>query len=153
GAVAAVMMLSAIYNPRQVVFLFLVIPVSIWVIVVMMIVMDGFTLLAQVPSQVASAAHLGGLLFGYLYYRWSMRLTDLVRFHFHFRVVRSRPRLKLFSPESEQTPVSTRQADQYQAARVDAILEKVGRVGVKGLTEEERRTLIQASEHIRRRDK
>ncbi|MFQ3594177.1 MAG: rhomboid family intramembrane serine protease, partial [Gemmataceae bacterium] len=70
GAVAAVLMLSACYFPGQIIYLFFVIPVPVWFILVLMIASDGFNLLSgrMRPSGggVASAAHLGGLLFGYL---------------------------------------------------------------------------------------
>jgi membrane associated rhomboid family serine protease len=148
GAVAAVLMLSALYYPQQVVYVFFVVPVPIWFIILFMIANDGYHLLARVPNGVANSSHLGGLLFGFLYDRLDLKLTGL----FTFNLWRARPRLRLYTPEAEEPRRASRLNDEHLEAQMDAILEKVGRVGMDGLTEKERELLMKASEAIRRRD-
>lgn len=149
GAVAAVLMLSALYFPQQVVYLFFILPVPIYMIVLFMIASDGYQLLARNPyNQVASAAHLGGLFIGFAYDRLGMKLTGW----FGGWGGRARPRLRLYAPEKEEARQPSRINDEHLEAQMDAILEKVGRVGMDGLTEKEREVLIKASEAIRRRE-
>jgi len=151
GAVAAVLMLSACYYPGQIIYLFFLIPVPVWFILLLMIASDGYSLLARRQDGVASAAHLGGLLFGYLYYRLNGRLTRL--FSWSAAPRWNRPKLRLYEPEPEQ-PLRTaakRATDEHLEAQMDAILEKIARVGMAGLTDKEREILNKASEEIRRR--
>ncbi|MFQ3651030.1 MAG: rhomboid family intramembrane serine protease [Gemmataceae bacterium] len=155
GAVAAVLMLSACYFPGQIIYLFFVIPVPVWFILVLMIASDGFNLLSgrMRPSGggVASAAHLGGLLFGYLYHRGQWRILRWLPASLTTR--RVQPQLRLFNPDSQDSvrPAPRRATNEHLEAQMDAILEKIARVGMAGLTDKEREILNKASEEIRRR--
>jgi membrane associated rhomboid family serine protease len=151
GAVAAVLMLSACYFPGQIIYLFFLIPVPVWFILLLMIASDGYSLLSRQQDGVASAAHLGGLLFGYLYYRLNKRLSRL--FSWSASVRWTRPKLRLYDPEPEQPMrvAGRRATDEHLEAQMDAILEKIARVGMAGLTDKEREILNKASEEIRRR--
>jgi membrane associated rhomboid family serine protease len=154
GAVTAVLVLAACYNPRQVIYLFFVLPVPIWGFVVLSVCMDAFGLLGQTGGRVATSAHLGGAAFGFLYYKMGWRLAGWLRLP-----SRSRPRLRLyreddvgFVPASKPMVSSTaRLDDEHLEAQVDAILAKVHRVGMDGLTDQERQVLVRASEAIKRR--
>jgi membrane associated rhomboid family serine protease len=161
GAVAAVLMLSACYFPGQIIYLFFLIPVPVWWIILLMIASDGYFLLIgrSLPAEarergVASAAHLGGLLFGYLYYRLAWQILPWLSFSAR-RPARPRTRLKLYDPASEEavqtTPPPRRSTDEHLEAQMDSILEKIARVGMAGLTDKEREILNKASEEIRRR--
>ena len=75
GAVIAVLVLAACYNPRQVIYLFFVLPVPIWLLVVFYVAADAFNLLGRSGTAVATSAHLGGAAFGYLYHRLGLRMS------------------------------------------------------------------------------
>jgi hypothetical protein len=95
-------------------------------------------------SQTAHSAHLGGLLFGYLYFQWNMRLTGWWD-NFSGRMAarrKSRGKLKLFSPPG--------QPDVDLSDQVDRILDKITREGEASLTDRERKILTQASKQLRR---
>jgi membrane associated rhomboid family serine protease len=155
GAVAGVLMLCACYFPGQVIYLFFILPIPLWWIIIFMIASDGYQLLMgrvrPTPGEVASAAHLGGLLFGYLYFRLGWRLS---RWLVAPARPRAKPKLRLYDPEPEPPrPTSARRlADEHLEAQVDAILEKIARVGMAGLTDSEREILQKASDEIRRRE-
>ncbi len=161
GAVMAVVVLSAMYNPRQTILLFFLIPIPIWFFVVFMVAQDAFSLLGRVDRGVAVSAHLGGAAFGFLYYRFHWRLTDWLPSLSGLRTRRVRPRLRLYQEEEgEPSPagVAARRpapqaspADEQLEAQMDAILEKIPRVGMEGLTPHERELLLRASEAIKRR--
>lgn len=157
GAVMAVLVVAACYNPRQVIYLFFVIPVPIWLFVVGFALHDLLGLVRSDNNGVATAAHLGGAAFGFLYYRLSWRLAGIFRW---VRLPsRSRPRLKLYREEDDEPrrpaprPVAAgaRLDDEHLEAQVDDILAKVSRVGMEGLSDHERQVLVRASEAIKRR--
>jgi membrane associated rhomboid family serine protease len=163
GAVMAVLVLAALYNPRQTIYLFFLLPIPIWVCVIFMVVQDAFGLLGRADNGVAVSAHLGGAAFGFLYYTFHWRLTDWLPSLSlsSVRRRRARPRLRLYQEDDEEptpTGVAARRpaasaspADEQLEAQMDAILEKIPRVGMEGLTDHERALLLRASEAIKRR--
>lgn len=152
GAVLGVLMLSALYNPSQVIYLFFVLPVPIWFVILFLLASDAFALFARQNTGVASAVHLAGLAFGFAYDRLGMRLTAWFPF---WAGGRYRPTLRIYT-EEEEPPLPAKRTsalhDEHLEAKVDAILEKVGRVGMAGLTDQEREVLQKASDAIRRKE-
>jgi membrane associated rhomboid family serine protease len=166
GAVMACLALSALHNPRQVILLFFVLPIPIWIFVVFWIVHDSYVLLmalryagqfdGPLGSSTAVAAHVAGAAFAYGYYRggWRiMRTLDQIR-AWHKRA--TGPRLRVYREEPVSAPTfSARppaaEADEQMEAKVDAVLEKVARQGQDSLTETEKQILLRASEVYRRR--
>jgi membrane associated rhomboid family serine protease len=155
GAVMGILVLAACYHPRQIIYLFFFIPVPIWAFVIFYVIMDAFSLLGRFQADVATSAHLGGAAFGFLYFKFGWRLAGLLRLP-----RRSRPRLRLyreddvgFVPAGKSTPApaAPRLDDEHLEAQVDAILAKIPRVGMEGLTDQERQVLLRASEAIKRR--
>src|SRR5262245_17561183 len=80
GAVMGVMMLYAIYYPFETVLLFWILPIPIWALLSLYVIFDLHPVLLalasgqQVFTGVAHAGHLGGLAFGFLYYKSGVRL-------------------------------------------------------------------------------
>jgi membrane associated rhomboid family serine protease len=155
GAVMAILVLAACYYPRQIIYLFFVLPMPIWAFVILYVCLDAFKLLGGGSGGVATSAHLGGAAFGFIYYKLGWRLSGWLRLP-----QRSRPRLRLyreddvgFVPASAKTPPppAPRPDDEHLEAQVDAILAKIPRVGMEGLTDQERQVLLRASEAIKRR--
>lgn len=145
GAVNAVFCLVAMHYPRLQVLFLGVFPVEMrWLLA-------GFCAADLLPilggrsdvSQVAHSAHLGGLLFGFLYFRWQMRLTRWWD-DFAGRISRRRRarNLKIFAPSTAP------ESDLDQ--QVDRILEKISREGEASLTSRERNILTQASRKLRK---
>jgi membrane associated rhomboid family serine protease len=159
GGVMAVLVLAALYHPRQVIYVFLLIPVPIWGFVLFLVVSDAFNLLGGTSGGVATSAHLGGALFGFAYYRLGWRLTGLLPSLSTWKRSRAHPRLRLYREDEEPAarPAAPRPAppvraeDEQLEAQMDAILAKIPRVGMEGLTEHERELLLRASEAIKRR--
>jgi membrane associated rhomboid family serine protease len=153
GAVMAVLVVAACYHPRQIIYVMFVLPVPIWAFAVFYLVNDAFHLVGRMENGVATSAHLGGAAFGFLYYKLGWRLAGLLRLP-----ARSRPRLRLYREDEERVPVARASApalysgeDEQLEAQVDDILAKIPRVGMEGLTEQERQVLLRASEAIKRR--
>jgi hypothetical protein len=101
----------------------------------------------QVFDGIAHAAHLGGALFGVLYWHYHWQLDGLLgRLGMPTlpRISRRRrPRLRVVAPPPEPDEMS----------RVDELLQKIHELGQESLTAEERAILAEASERIRNRQR
>jgi rhomboid family protein len=161
GAVLGVFTLFALHYPRQKVYLFGIVPIEARWLLIAYAVYEGFPAfqlllgdanqiiaqkLAADPSYqfVCHSGHLGGMLFGYLYFKWHIRLSD----RWDQMLGRMRERrgipghLKVFKPPA--------QPDSDLPRKVDAILDKISREGEGSLTDRERRILTQASRQLRK---
>lgn len=152
GATMAVFCLVALHYPRQKVLLMGVIPIEFRWLLAAFVAIDTVPMISQVmatlnnqatSSQVANSAHIGGLLFGFFYFRWHMRITRWWdQFAGRITSRRKRGQLRVFSeaPEPESN----------LSSQVDAILEKISREGEASLSSRERNILAQASRQYRK---
>lgn len=171
GAVCGVLIVYAFHYPRQQVLLFFVIPMPVWVMATLWVVMDALSATGQMlnpnlpRSQIGFIAHLGGALFGLLYYKLELNLSAVF---VRSKRARARPRLRVIpapareerEPEPVGAPVHapppaapSKPADEQLEAKVDAVLEKVSKHGQESLTAEEREILFKASELYKKRRK
>ena len=160
GAVAAVLMVYALTWPRQQWLLMFVIPVPVIALVVVYAALDVFPMLQQLSGRdpgdkIAHSAHVGGMLFGFLYHRNRWRVTDWMAALPELRLgklFRRRPKLKIHAPpparELEPEPESI-PAD--VSARVDKLLAKISSDGEASLTDADRQFLADASRRYRAR--
>ncbi len=151
GAVMAIMMVYACHFPRQKILLMMIIPVEIRWMVLGYVVFSMFPVVNALAgkgssSNIAHSAHLGGLLFGYLYYRFHWRLSDVFgqwKLPNFSRTFGARRNIKIYSPPSNVS----------DDKEVDAILEKISEQGIESLTKKERKKLERASKEANRRMK
>jgi len=155
GAVTAVMVIYALHFPQRIIYLWFIIPIPIWVLVVFQVASDTLIFASGMATRTAVVVHLTGAGFGFLYYRYQWRLAGLASWR-PWR--RKTPHLRLYREEDDlPTPVPAgappdgSEIDEHLEAKVDAVLEKVSRVGADALTEGERQILLRASELYRRR--
>jgi membrane associated rhomboid family serine protease len=146
GATMAVFCLAACFAPRVRVLLMGVIPVEMRWLLWFYVGLDSLPILTgrAGDSRVANSAHLGGLLFGWLYFRWNMRITswwDAFAGRMRARRIARGP-LKVYRPSE--------QPESAIGEQVDAILEKISREGEASLTAKERNLLTQASRQLRK---
>jgi len=165
GAVMGVLVLAAFRDPSKTVLLFFVLPVPIWAMVAFLVIKDAFTFLGHAATGTAVQVHLAGAAFGFLYQHFDWRVTGWwPSLKGRWRRIR-RPKLRLYQEERmedrQHVPVSALTPslpaslssldDEQLEAKMDAILEKISRVGKDNLTDTEREVLLRASERIRRR--
>src|SRR5262245_23447067 len=130
GAVMAVTMLYAIHYPRQTIVIMLFIPIEIRWLVVAYVIFDLHPVLLalarqQVHTGVAHAAHLGGLAFGFIYWKSNIRLDRWIG---SLRLSRlkewfaPRPAIRVYRPE-----VSNEDDDVVvdSESQVDDVLRKI----------------------------
>ena len=164
GAVITILVLAACREPGKIILLFLVLPCPIWLVVVFMVAKDAFEFLGGSRSGTAVQVHLAGAGFGFLYYHFHWRVTGWwPGFKSRWRRI-SRPKLRVYEEPDDQrlpapvsvptpmVPASQSSLDDEQLeAKMDAVLEKISRVGKDNITDSERAVLLRASERLRRR--
>ena len=150
GAVLALLIIYALHFPREKIFLFGIVPIEIRWVAGFIIIMDLLPVLSQLGGQastdnISHAGHLGGALFGYLYFKYRIRLSPLVNSitsRGGFKMPGRGPNLKVYSEESSEKMDS----------EVDRILQKINAEGEASLTRKERKTLKDASKRYKNRD-
>jgi membrane associated rhomboid family serine protease len=145
GGIAGLVALFALNFPHRQVLLFFVIPMPMWVAAVLGL---GYDVMGAVnrTGAVAFTAHLGGALFGLLYYHFKWKLSNFLPSN--LAMPRSKPRLRVHAPNDE----SENENDEF-GDKVDAILQKIQEQGQDSLTWNERRLLEQASRKAREKRK
>jgi membrane associated rhomboid family serine protease len=169
GAVTAVLVVFAFHYPHRRVNLYFVISMPVWLAVVIYVLLDTVGALGFGPPGIGYVAHLGGALFGLVYYKSGRRISSLIpsRGERAARPVAA-PRLRVVPPDPEPTepppeePVGAAvepasrpsgASDEPFEAKVDRVLEKVSKHGQESLTPEEREILFKASERYKKRRK
>lgn len=151
GAVMAVVCVFAIWNPGYTIRIYFLFPIPIGWLLGLYVLYDLHPVLlrlsgTQLSSGVAHAAHLGGLAFGYLYWRNHWLLEP-----YWDRLVRgvsgAAQRRSAAGPRA-----AFRQNVDTMERRVDELLDKISREGKGSLSEQELAELEQASRRYRRRN-
>lgn len=146
GAVFAVFTVVAMHYPRQTVLLMGAIPMEMRWLLGLFVALDLLPILMGKArfSETASSCHLGGVLFGYLYFKWHMNISRWWdRFAGRMMTRRRNPgKLKVYAP--------TEPPESSLDEQVDAILEKISQHGEASLTARERNILTQASRQLRK---
>ena len=144
GAVMAVAVLYTMYYPRQPIYMWGIIRMEMRVMMTIYLVADAYQFIGSQYSLVAHLAHLAGAAYAVVYKWADLRTTRL------FAARRSRPRLRVVSPEPE--PIEHPPLlDADLEHRMDAVLAKIAREGKASLNDEEREVLSQASRRLRDR--
>jgi membrane associated rhomboid family serine protease len=161
GASAAVMSVLigiAAYRPQMIVHLMLIGPVKLMYVAGLILVLDLVSI-RMGDNSGGHIAHLGGALYGVLsarmldagkdpstaFVNWLERIWNFVR-------GRKRARMRIVGKEPKRRVTVSADADFNSAkkdvqARVDAILDKIGRSGYDSLTKDEREFLQRASKN------
>jgi membrane associated rhomboid family serine protease len=150
GAVMGVMMLYVIFYPFETMLLFWCIPVPLWALLSLYVIYDLHPVLLQLAGDrfftgVAHAGHLGGLAFGFLYWKFGLRLEAPLD---RGKRPRRLPIRKASRPDSEPAILAHPRRDEFND-QVDEVLRKISEQGAESLTEQERAILAQASAKYR----
>ncbi|TWT52053.1 Rhomboid family protein [Thalassoglobus neptunius] len=160
GAVSAVLVLYAMNWPHHRWYIYGIIPVPVILLVVISAGMDFLPMLKQLTGgnrgdHIAHSAHIGGMLFGFLYYRRAWQISSLIPKGISknnvFRRMRG-PKLKVHQPPVQEETTSSlgTTIPPHIAEKVDKILQKISESGEASLTHEEREFLAESSRRYRR---
>jgi membrane associated rhomboid family serine protease len=144
GGIAAVLILFCLNFPHQMIYIWGVIPVPAWLCAILFIGADILGATGHHTMQggnVAYTAHLGGALFGFLYFQWGWRLERWMPSGELLARLKPSPKLRVHDPEdAEETE-----------RQVDEILKKIQEQGRASLTRRERRLLEEASREYQKK--
>ena len=136
GAIYGILVAYAMLFPNRLVYLYFFIPIKVKYLVIILVAVELLST-GNANSGVAHFAHLGGALVGYLYLkqnlRWKMKkwsLSNLV------------DRLKAEKEARKQ------ENDKKMMEDVDAVLDKINKVGYDNLTKDEKKILDNASDKL-----
>ena len=165
GAVTATLVLFAFHFPWQRVYVWFVFPMPVWLLVVVYVLLDGLGAVGLGRGGIGYVVHLGGALFGALYFQTGLRFGDLLTRRPRSRR-RVKPQLRVIPPpqlDDNDTPEPVgaaienrprpREGNDEIESKVDAVLAKVSKFGQESLTPEEREILFKASELYKKRRK
>lgn len=158
GAVTAVMVLFALHYPRNIIYVFMLLPVPIWLFVGFQVLQDTFIFVSGANTGTAVVVHLAGAAFALVYYKCQWRVLNILPNFRGWQQEQARPRLRVYREEESAAPVATAappaataEVDEQLEAKLDAVLEKYARFGQASLTDGERQILFRASEVYKRR--
>ena len=131
GAIFAVEIAFAMFYPNATI-IFFVFPIKAKYLVMIFAGITVFNCLMPTGGNVAHFAHLGGLLYGFLFIRYEPRFSNFI-----------------ISRQNQQKEKEYRKEEEVRVA-VDSLLDKVNRTGMKSLTRRERSFLKNASKRYRK---
>ena len=129
GAVFGLIVAFAMLFPDAVMYMYFLIPMKAWQAAILFAFIEFFAGLDGGGMGMARFAHLGGMLTGFLYLRFSGRAS--IQLNSWFRSWKVKPR----------APVELHEVTDELVTRVDHILDKVLKEGVDSLTPEEKRIM------------
>lgn len=160
GGVTGLLIASVLHDPRRT-LLFWGVPVPAWAIAIITVAADVSRMLGAAagvpdPSNVAYSAHLGGALFGFIFYTSGWTLATPLPTQFSLGGIKRKvrgPRLKVHRPVETSTydPDDEGDADGNLESQVDAILAKISASGQDSLTRKEKKILEAASRRAKER--
>jgi membrane associated rhomboid family serine protease len=163
GASAGVMGLLAayatLYPMREITFFIFVFPVTLRAQYVFWLALGWSLFGVIVPySNVADAAHLGGLLMGVAYIRWGnnaqhqlSRLSPFQSRQRKLELVKAASVSTLRSSRPRKDAATDLPSDEFISREVDPILDKISAHGIQSLTDRERQILEAARSRMSRR--
>lgn len=133
SAVYAVLVVYAIHFPFQRVLAFFLLPMPVWALVAVLIGLDLASELSGEGGSLGYLAHLGGALFGWLFYALEGRVEQYLD-----RLDRRAQRAR-------------REHEEELEAKLDTLLEKISHDGMDSLSKKEREFLKRASVHYQKK--
>lgn len=146
GAVYGVMVAYALRYPDREIYIYLLFPLKVKYYVTFLAAISFLSTFGPYNDGIAHAAHLGGMLIGYVYlkywyafYKLKSQAKDV------FSQKKSKPDMKYTKGQDNKT--------EYYRRVIDEILDKINRVGYLNLTDEEKQILEEGSKYLREHDK
>lgn len=158
GAVMGVVCLFTMWYPRHTINVMFVFPVEMRFLLILYVIYDLHPILLMLSGTnpqtgVAHAAHLGGLAFGFLYYRNTWRLEPI--WNRFARLFGAQRKIRIHKPSRQVTQGNSEpdeRNEDWLDSQMDTILAKISIEGEASLTDKERKVLLKASKRLRSRD-
>jgi len=155
GAIYAILLAYAVTYPERTVLVYMLFPIKVKYLMLIM----GFMTFASIGNGdgISHITHLGGLVVGWFYLRRHGRYRglnipwrDWIKRYNRIRIVDSeRPKQRSSPPRSQSTQGWHRVQDEAELRReMDALLDKITRVGYENLSNAEKERLLELSSQL-----
>ncbi len=151
AAVYGVMIAYALAYPDRLIYIYFLFPVKVKYLMGFLVIFSFFSTLGPNTSNIAHAAHLGGMIVGFVYLKYW-------RIHFKIKGFFQNTLSNLSSPKGHSsnmkyTPGGGENKTDYYRRKIDELLDKINKVGYMNLSDEEKRLLDEGSRYLREHDK
>ncbi|MBX7153172.1 rhomboid family intramembrane serine protease [bacterium] len=141
GAVFGILLAFGMIFPDQIILMSLLFPIKAKYMVLIYGVITFLSIAKPGGDNIAHFAHLGGMVFGFLFLRKDWIASKINR-------LASSQNAKKPQPTMYVRPKAERKPEDNLRERVDAILDKINEVGYDHLTDEEKKILLDASNSL-----
>lgn len=151
GAIYGVLLAYGLMYPEREVYLYFLFPIKVKYFVALIGVMAFISSLGQgAGDNIAHITHLGGMIIGYYYLKLIHRSGNHRRGKLIFNPFKLRTFTDIIASIRRllRMEIQKRQKQNSSKAEIDEILDKISRVGYSGLTEEEKRRLLEVSSKL-----
>ena len=145
GAVYGVMLAYALRYPDRLVYIYFLFPVKVKYMMAFLVLVSFFSTFGSSGDGIAHAAHLGGIVVGFVYLKYWVLL---------YKIKRILPNIS-FGKKNDSNMKYTKGGDnktEYYRRVIDELLDKINRVGYLNLTDEEKKVLEEGSKYLREHD-
>jgi len=156
GAVSAILVIYAMRWPNDSFIFFYVIPVTAKWMAIIYAGLDLYPMLKQLGglddfSGIGHSAHIGGMMFGYIYQRRRWQLETLLGGWSLSRLFKRRPKLRVVRDSERDIRPELDVNEAQLQARLDQLLAKISEHGQASLTAAEQAELMQASRYFQKK--
>ena len=149
GAVYGIMLAYALRYPDRYIYIYFLFPLKIKYFMAFLALVSFFSTFGSYGDGIAHAAHLGGIVIGYVYLKYWYLFYKIKSLFQGVSLPKKNIKMKYRAGghSNEQEKI------QYYRQVIDELLDKINRVGYLNLTEEEKKLLEEGSNYLREHDK
>ncbi|WP_456405658.1 rhomboid family intramembrane serine protease [Caldithrix abyssi] len=149
GAVYGIMLAYALRYPDRYIYIYFLFPVKIKYFMAFLTLVSFFSTFSPYSDGIAHAAHLGGIVIGYVYLKYWYLFYKIKNLFSDIKLPKKGTDFK-YRPGGKG---SDQEKIEYYRKVIDELLDKINRVGYLNLTEEEKKLLEEGSNYLREHDK
>ncbi len=150
AAVYGIMIAYAISYPDRLVYIYFLFPVKVKYMMGFLALFSFFSTIGPNTSNIAHAAHFGGMVIGFIYLKWWYLFYKVKGL---FGANMSGSSSGDSASKMSYTRGGTGDKRDYYRKRIDELLDKINKVGYLNLTDEEKKLLDEGSRYLREHDK
>ncbi len=142
GAIYGIMLAYALRWPDRLIYIYFLFPVKMKYFIAFLALISFFSTFNAYGSGIAHAAHLGGIVIGFIY----------LKYWYAFYKLKSSTKGWFKDKSSANNMRYTKGGDdktEYYRRVIDELLDKINRVGYLNLTDEEKKILEEGSKYLR----
>jgi len=148
AAVYGVMVAYALAYPDRLVYIYFLFPVKVKYLMGFLTLLSFFSTFGASGDRIAHAAHLGGIVVGFVYLKyWTIYFK--VKNFFRSQISSSGGT----SSHLKYTSSNKDNKTEFYRKKIDELLDKINKVGYLNLSEEEKKLLDEGSRYLREHDK